>query len=264
MTGPDIRVGSPARSQRSFMPYRAIVFDLFRTVIMLGPAAPTMKTAHPSWRTAMAALQAPALRVAPGLPFERFVDALAEVSAEIAQGRGPQHLEVPAADRYRRALARIGFEPDGVDDMARQLSLLQMERFAQHAHLPSEHRDLLENLAGRYRLGLVSNFDYAPVIHELLRREGIEDLFGTILISAEIGRRKPHPLIFAEALRRLEVSASEALFVGDSPVEDIGGASDAGMDTAWVNPSGMSFPEATSPPTIVIGQLPELRTSLVP
>jgi putative hydrolase of the HAD superfamily len=80
-----------------------------------------------------------------------------------------------------------------------------------------------------------------------------------VLISIEFGRRKPHPLIFNEALRRLGARPEEALFIGDSLSEDIAGAQSVGMDTAWVNRSGNAPREGAARPTYVISELGGVR-----
>ncbi|MEM0313705.1 MAG: HAD family hydrolase, partial [Candidatus Bathyarchaeia archaeon] len=85
-----------------------------------------------------------------------------------------------------------------------------------------------------YRLGLVSNFTYAPLIYGALRKTGLGGFFNATLVSADVGWRKPHVKIFEEALRRLGVEASEVVYVGDSPDEDIKGARQLGMKTIYV------------------------------
>ena len=55
---------------------------------------------------------------------------------------------------------------------------------------------------------MVSNFDYSPTCLAILEREGIADLFETIVISDEVGWRKPKPVIFETALERDEVAAA--------------------------------------------------------
>jgi putative hydrolase of the HAD superfamily len=52
-----------------------------------------------------------------------------------------------------------------------------------------------------------------------------------IVLSSEVGKRKPHPFIFQRALSELGVAADEALFVGDRLEADVFGASRVGMKT---------------------------------
>ncbi len=93
---------------------------------------------------------------------------------------------------------------------------------------------LIKRMKENCKLGLVSNFTYAPVIYASLRKLGINQFFDAVLISDENGWRKPHKLIFLEGLQKLHVTAEEAVFMGDSPLEDIKGAKEIGMKTVFV------------------------------
>jgi putative hydrolase of the HAD superfamily len=61
----------------------------------------------------------------------------------------------------------------------------------------------------------------------------IEPYVKTILVSEEVGYKKPEPQIFTMALKQLGTSSSETIFVGDHPEKDIQGARQAGMTTVW-------------------------------
>jgi putative hydrolase of the HAD superfamily len=77
------------------------------------------------------------------------------------------------------------------------------------------------------RLGVISNFDrrlYAVLLHL-----GVRDAFEHVIISSEIGVRKPGARIFLEAAQRFGVSAHEILHVGDDPESDLWGARAAGL-----------------------------------
>ena len=67
-----------------------------------------------------------------------------------------------------------------------------------------------------------------------MTRWNLESLFDTILVSDAIGIKKPHPGIFEQALRELDITASEAIHVGDSR-EDIEGATAAGIRPVWID-----------------------------
>ena len=69
-------------------------------------------------------------------------------------------------------------------------------------------------LHGRYRLAVLSN---APAgLTDWLVEWEILDLFDVVICSGDEGIAKPDPAIFALALERLGVVASEALFVDDT------------------------------------------------
>ena len=86
------------------------------------------------------------------------------------------------------------------------------------------HAKKLQRIKEHCKLGLVSNFTCAPVIHTSLRNLCINQFFKTVLVSDENGWRKPHKRIFLDALRNLQVKTEEAVIIGDSPLEDIKGA----------------------------------------
>jgi putative hydrolase of the HAD superfamily len=127
------------------------------------------------------------------------------------------------------------------------------------AVVPRSPRRPLEELRTSHRLAVVSNFDYTPMACGILEREGIASLFETVLVSDEVGWRKPKPIIFETALRRLGVSAGEALFVGDRADIDVVGAQGVGMAAAWINRDAAELPSGLRPPEFEIRDLNELR-----
>lgn len=222
--------------------YRAIVFDLFDTLVHLrGRPDPAV-----GW------LREPFAAVGDEQQFERFRRALREVSMEIVAGRGAELREVTSPERFRRVLERIDADPAA----AAPLSAAHMAHIASLTHLPPHHPGLLATLAASHRLAVVSNFDHTPTAEAVLARHGIDRHFDVILISADFGRRKPHPDIFAEALRRLDVAPNEALYVGDTHADDVVGALAAGMDVAWLTPAGA--PDRDPAPTHRIADLRDL------
>ncbi len=87
---------------------------------------------------------------------------------------------------------------------------------------------VVEELAGLYRLGVISN-SMSPAPRRFLEERGLDRYFGVILVSGEVGYRKPHPEIFLRALRELGVSPGEAVHVGDRTDTDGKGARGVGM-----------------------------------
>jgi putative hydrolase of the HAD superfamily len=96
----------------------------------------------------------------------------------------------------------------------------------------AESRALLAELAGGYRLGVVSNF-YGNV-ERILTEAGIAPLLGVVADSTLVGAAKPDPRIFRHALERLGAQPAETLHVGDSYQRDVLGAHAAGLRTAWL------------------------------
>jgi putative hydrolase of the HAD superfamily len=69
---------------------------------------------------------------------------------------------------------------------------------------------------------------------------GLEGLVDQVVFCVEAGKRKPDPLIFEYALRKLGVSPSEAWFIGDDPVWDVLGAKNAGIQPVLFDADGHS------------------------
>jgi putative hydrolase of the HAD superfamily len=94
--------------------------------------------------------------------------------------------------------------------------------------------EMLERLARMYRLGLLSNFTHAPAAKGLLEQMGMASFFDTVLISGEIGFRKPHPLVFEMLVKNLGYEKDRILYVGDSFDPDILGAEQCGLRPVWM------------------------------
>ena len=109
---------------------------------------------------------------------------------------------------------------------------------------------------------MVSNFDYTPTACLVLEREGVADLFDTVIVSDEVGWRKPKAVIFELALRRLGVGPEQALMVGDRADIDVAGAQAVGMAAAWINRDAAPLPEGLAAPEFEIRDLSELSAIL--
>ncbi len=92
----------------------------------------------------------------------------------------------------------------------------------------------LDELTGKYRLGLVTNG--APAIQEeKIMRSNLESYFDVIIISGKIGTGKPNILPFKLALSQLGSSAANSIMIGDSIEHDILGAKRLGLKGIWLN-----------------------------
>jgi|SRR5688572_9169103 len=81
---------------------------------------------------------------------------------------------------------------------------------------------------------MISNFDYSPALYDALDRFGIRSAFETIVVSDEVGWRKPHPIIFENAFEKLGIRPEDALFIGDQLYVDVYGAINSRMDVVWI------------------------------
>lgn len=93
----------------------------------------------------------------------------------------------------------------------------------------------------KLKLGCISNTILSrQQFVKILREYRIDSYFDVITLSSRIGRKKPHPKIFQQALKRCGVSARQAAFVGDTLSRDISGAKKAGFAVAIQIKSSLS------------------------
>jgi len=92
-------------------------------------------------------------------------------------------------------------------------------------------REVLPDLADRYRLGLISDTGLTPgrVLREVMRRDGLLCNFDVLTFSDELGMAKPRPEPFLHTLGELEALPDEAAHIGDLPETDLRGARNVGM-----------------------------------
>ncbi len=63
----------------------------------------------------------------------------------------------------------------------------------------------------------------------------IDSFFNSVIISGDVGLRKPQPMIFERSAKELNLSLNELLYVGDHLEIDALGALNAGMHGVWIN-----------------------------
>jgi len=86
---------------------------------------------------------------------------------------------------------------------------------------------VLEELASRFQLDVISNFDGR--LRLILQHLGISKFFSQVFISSELGADKPDPENFRRALNLIDLNANEVLHVGDDPERDWKAAKAAGL-----------------------------------
>jgi putative hydrolase of the HAD superfamily len=113
--------------------------------------------------------------------------------------------------------------------------------------------DLLTLLRGSYKLALVTNGTSDFQRHKIAHTD-MGARFDAIIVSGDLGTGKPHPEPFLAALEALDVSAEQAVMVGNDEARDIAGAQALGIRTIWVQPGDPSQADAVTDLT----RIPEL------
>lgn len=133
----------------------------------------------------------------------------------------------------------------------RQHKLAAVKRMA------GAHEVLLELRRRGLRLSVLTN-GRSEMQYAVMERLGLLPLIDDLIISEAAGIAKPDPRIYDLALARLGVSASETLFVGDSPANDVAGPQVAGMRAAYL-PTGHPLPPDVVPDFVLSGLADVLR-----
>ncbi len=164
---------------------------------------------------------------------QHFLKAYAKAHEKYRIIRYGKLVEVTNAVWISETLNNLGFDTRPENSQIKTAVNIFFLDFVKSLQLRPCAKTMLKK-ASNHKLGLISNFTYAPVIHAGLRKLDISRFFNSILVSHEVGWRKPSSKIFMEALKRLEVAAEETTYIGDSPSEDIKGAKAVGMATIFV------------------------------
>jgi putative hydrolase of the HAD superfamily len=181
-------------------------------------------------------------RVEEGELEEAHAGILEELHLEVLAGR----LDIDAArvERFRRLYERAGIAADG--DLALRTAHAYRDHYIQ-ARAPIEGAlPLLEAVRRHARVVVVSN-NLLKEQQAKMRDCGLDRYVDVLVVSEEAGVSKPDPGIFSVALDRARVSATEAVMIGDSWINDIEGARRAGIPAIWFNRDGTPSPDPNVP-----------------
>lgn len=244
--------------------FKAVVLDLFDTLVKWDPERlPLIELQGRQVRSTMPWVF-PRMEELFGLDFEhdRFIQVYSAVVEEIMAERERAGIEITCHERFARTLAGLDLGAEKRAELAEILTRTHMAAVRGATWAPENRIEAARAIAGRYRLGLLSNFDDTQCGYDVVSDTGIADLFEAIVISAEVRLRKPDRRIFDHICSRLRLDPNEILFVGDTPRDDVLGASRAGMHTAWISKGMQTIPEGIPQPDVIVSDLSELPAVL--
>jgi HAD superfamily hydrolase (TIGR01509 family) len=184
------------------VPIRALVFDLFGTLVSKGAGWRAYRELFwmlPPWKWSMARRAA----------LTEAIPTIAEFHARmgVRRGRGPMHFEALVAEDLAAIELFSDSLPTLIETRKRGLSLA-----------------LLSNLAAPYKqpvfdLGLAPHFD-------------------ALVFSCDVGLAKPDSKIYEHVTRTLALEPSEMLMIGDTRRDDVIGAQRAGLHALHIDRRG--------------------------
>jgi len=144
-------------------------------------------------------------------------------------------------DDYNRAMISPLLANLGVPTPTDALLMRIVEALHQYPAWCSMYPEVLPTLQALsdrgFKLGIVANWE--PSLQRCVNDFGIQQYFGAVVNSMELGVAKPDPFVFKQALRQLQVRSEFALHVGPHLKEDVAGALSAGIRPIWLNRSGI-------------------------
>jgi putative hydrolase of the HAD superfamily len=202
---------------------RAVVFDAVGTVIRPDPPAAVIYSE---------VAKRLGSRVASGEIPARFRRAFGQ-QEEIDRLVGLQTSEEREMQRWRQIVTQVLDDVADTEECFREL----FDHFSDPSawRCEAEIGPVLEELASRgYALGLASNYDrrLRRVVTGLPMLTRLERL----IISSEVGWRKPAPEFFAAIAQTFGLPGSQILYVGDDLMNDYEGARSAGLHAVLYDP----------------------------
>lgn len=186
---------------------------------------------------------------------QRLVRVLARLRGFAAPPAGRRWDDVAAAERST---------PEEVDWATHVYS----RQFVERVSVPDNVGPMLGRLAGRFRLGVLSNWPLAATIDRYLEAAGWRSALSAVVVSQRVGVIKPHPGIFRAAEEALGVAPGAILHVGDDWAADIIGAKQAGWRAAYLraprgaSPLPESEPDDSVTPDLELASLMDLEAAL--
>ncbi len=244
--------------------YDAVLFDLFDTVVHFNrEKLPLVRMNGKEVRSSTPPTFEVVRRTYSQVPFEAFHEAFVGAFREAERIRNRTHREVTALERFATTFQTLGLPWDAQAQGVAAAALdVHMHTLASTVECPLPYRDTLEWTRARYRMAMISNFDHAPTARLILEQHGIAGYFEEVLVSADLGWRKPRPEVFRQGLDTLGIAPGRAIFVGDNAEIDVGGAKGAGLAAIWINRDGAAYPEGLAAPDHTVAALPDIQKIL--
>lgn len=232
---------------------KGVFFDLYGTLLRYGD----MDRAWGDWLTAFhGELRRHGLTLSRD-EFSTHCDGLMEEEEPPARDDGFSIFE----RRIDRLCRRLGLDlvPAAVTGVADHIAGV----WERQVDLAPRTTSILRRLGERFVLGLVSNFDHPPHVRRVLDRHGLTGFFRTIVISGEVGVKKPDPRVFEPALREAGLRPSEVVYVGDTE-DDVAAAVAAGITPVMIRHDADAGPPTVDPGVACVTGLEQLLDLLPP
>jgi putative hydrolase of the HAD superfamily len=135
-------------------------------------------------------------------------------------------------ERFNKTLVHFGIENK---DLAKTLSIDYITISPMQTKLFPYTFEILDYLKSKnYSLHIITN-GFKEVQKVKLKNSKLQNYFDLIIISEEVGFKKPSPEIFEISIEKAKAKKEECIMIGDDLETDIKGALAANTDAIWVN-----------------------------
>ncbi|MDX1434883.1 MAG: HAD family hydrolase [Gammaproteobacteria bacterium] len=210
---------------------KAITFDLWDTVIRDDSDEPKREAQGlPSKREARRLAVRSALAAVEPVPASELGVAYDTMEAAFNLVWHDHHVTWTVRERLRVVLGGLGRTlPEA--ELARVVRELEEMELTVAPDPIDGIGDAIAELAGEFKLGVVSDAIYSPgrCLRRWLEMHDLLGHFGGFAFSDEVGHSKPHRAMFASVAEQLDVAIEEMLHIGDRDHNDVKGPHALGM-----------------------------------
>ena len=191
---------------------------------------------------------------------ERAEKVRAEYMALCREAKMGEWHEINLLSVFETMLSRRGVSTSVAPDLAyefRRMSMVYIRPFR-------GVKTMLRELRRVGKVYLLSNAQSCFTINEL-KECGLYDLFDDIIISSDVGRKKPYGEIFDIAFDRFGITAENSIYIGNDMRDDILGATSKGMRTLYIDTAQSGrYPDLDIPaPTFVAKNHKQMKDILL-
>ena len=155
--------------------------------------------------------------------------------------------------RSRMFLRLLGLQ----EDFADQITSIYVRDYPAIKAPVAGAASLVKTLSWRLPVEVVTN-GFPDVQYRKLETIGLRSLFSCVVLSEEVGIRKPDPTIFHHAASLLKTQPHDCLYVGDSYANDVIGAKRARMQACWSSREQSVYDDEEIRADFVVSRLREL------
>ena len=186
-----------------------------------------------------------------------------QIMKEQRAASGERHPEFDAIDIFHYIITQHSTDythslpPEKIAQLPRLLAETYRAATRFRLQLYPGVKDTIWHLHSKYQLALVSDGQTAYALAEL-NAVGLSGFFDPIIVSGDLGYRKPDKRIFIAALSAMKLNPAEVLFVGNDMYRDVYGAQALGIKTVFFKSNQGTQEKEGINPDYIIYNFPEL------